>query len=175
MREGRGFRKRDKKKPQSLVYQDFGVVAEKEGFEPSKRFCRLHDFQSCALDQLGDFSIAVPVLLCICPCVPPCCDSVIIIAKDSRKSSPISNFFKSGGHLPSAPRVSAFQKQCCPRHDPRRHPACGYFCPPAFSWDLCRRAPSFPLPRRPSIRRPYRPKIRYTSSFQSLLFGLGIV
>ena len=61
MREGRGFRKRDKKKPQSLVYQDFGVVAEKEGFEPSKRFCRLHDFQSCALDQLGDFSIAVPV------------------------------------------------------------------------------------------------------------------
>ena len=34
-------------------------MAEKEGFEPSKRFCRLHDFQSCALDQLGDFSIAV--------------------------------------------------------------------------------------------------------------------
>ena len=58
MREGRALRKRDKKKPQSLVYQDFGVVAEKEGFEPSKRFCRLHDFQSCALDQLGDFSIS---------------------------------------------------------------------------------------------------------------------
>ena len=63
MREGRGLRKRDKKKPQSLVYQDFGVVAEKEGFEPSKRFCRLHDFQSCALDQLGDFSIAVKCIL----------------------------------------------------------------------------------------------------------------
>ena len=31
-------------------------VAEKEGFEPSNRFWRLHDFQSCALDQLGDFS-----------------------------------------------------------------------------------------------------------------------
>ena len=33
------------------------TLAEKEGFEPSNRFWRLHDFQSCALDQLGDFSI----------------------------------------------------------------------------------------------------------------------
>ena len=32
-------------------------LAEKEGFEPSNRFWRLHDFQSCALDQLRDFSI----------------------------------------------------------------------------------------------------------------------
>ena len=31
-------------------------MAEKEGFEPSKPFRGLHDFQSCALDQLGDFS-----------------------------------------------------------------------------------------------------------------------
>ena len=31
-------------------------LAEKEGFEPSKPFRGLHDFQSCALDQLGDFS-----------------------------------------------------------------------------------------------------------------------
>ena len=31
-------------------------VAEKEGFEPSRPFRGLHDFQSCALDQLGDFS-----------------------------------------------------------------------------------------------------------------------
>ncbi len=37
-------------------------MAEKEGFEPSRPFRGLHDFQSCALDQLGDFSIAVPVL-----------------------------------------------------------------------------------------------------------------
>lgn len=36
-------------------------MAEKEGFEPSRPFRGLHDFQSCALDQLGDFSIAVPV------------------------------------------------------------------------------------------------------------------
>ncbi len=34
-------------------------MAEKEGFEPSRPFRGLHDFQSCALDQLGDFSIAV--------------------------------------------------------------------------------------------------------------------
>ena len=34
-------------------------MAEKEGFEPSRPFRSLHDFQSCALDQLGDFSIAV--------------------------------------------------------------------------------------------------------------------
>lgn len=26
-------------------------MAEKEGFEPSKPFCGLHDFQSCALDR----------------------------------------------------------------------------------------------------------------------------
>ena len=26
-------------------------MAEKEGFEPSRRLWRLHDFQSCALDQ----------------------------------------------------------------------------------------------------------------------------
>ena len=32
-------------------------LAEKEGFEPSNRFWRLHDFQSCALVQLGDFSV----------------------------------------------------------------------------------------------------------------------
>ena len=35
-------------------------LAEKEGFEPSRPFRGLHDFQSCALDQLGDFSIAAP-------------------------------------------------------------------------------------------------------------------
>ena len=34
------------------------LMAEKEGFEPSRPFRGLHDFQSCALDQLGDFSIA---------------------------------------------------------------------------------------------------------------------
>lgn len=34
-------------------------LAEKEGFEPSRPFRGLHDFQSCALDQLGDFSIII--------------------------------------------------------------------------------------------------------------------
>ena len=35
------------------------LMAEKEGFEPSRPFRGLHDFQSCALDQLGDFSMVV--------------------------------------------------------------------------------------------------------------------
>ena len=61
-------------------------LAEKEGFEPSKRFRRLHDFQSCALDQLGDFSIAVKRFLLIHLCHP--IDSVIIIAKKDIMSSP---------------------------------------------------------------------------------------
>jgi hypothetical protein len=34
-------------------------LAEKEGFEPSIPFWGIHDFQSCALGQLRDFSITV--------------------------------------------------------------------------------------------------------------------
>ena len=37
-------------------FRTAGFLAEKEGFEPSRPFRSLHDFQSCALDQLGDFS-----------------------------------------------------------------------------------------------------------------------
>ena len=42
-------------------------MAEKEGFEPSIPFWGIHDFQSCALGQLRDFSIltAIAVSLCI--------------------------------------------------------------------------------------------------------------
>ena len=36
-----------------------GFLAEKEGFEPSIPFWGIHDFQSCALGQLRDFSICV--------------------------------------------------------------------------------------------------------------------
>ena len=35
----------------------FSFVAEKEGFEPSIPFWGIHDFQSCALGQLRDFSM----------------------------------------------------------------------------------------------------------------------
>ena len=35
----------------------FFYLAEREGFEPSKDFKSLHDFQSCALDQLSHLSI----------------------------------------------------------------------------------------------------------------------
>ena len=51
-----------KKNPETIAVSGF-LVAEKEGFEPSRPFRGLHDFQSCALDQLGDFSIAAPVLV----------------------------------------------------------------------------------------------------------------
>ncbi len=34
-------------------------MAEKEGFEPSIPFWGIHDFQSCALGQLRDFSMCV--------------------------------------------------------------------------------------------------------------------
>ena len=40
------------------THQKMGVnfMAEKEGFEPSIPFWGIHDFQSCALGQLRDFS-----------------------------------------------------------------------------------------------------------------------
>ena len=82
-------------------------MAEKEGFEPSRPFRSLHDFQSCALDQLGDFSIAVPVLSRRCSCPPPQRDSVIIIAEDFEKSSPVFHFFQKGGGPPPSARASA--------------------------------------------------------------------
>ena len=37
-------------------------MAEKEGFEPSIPFWGIHDFQSCALGQLRDFSMCVQLL-----------------------------------------------------------------------------------------------------------------
>ena len=43
----------------------FVFMAEKEGFEPSIPFWGIHDFQSCALGQLRDFSICAvsPVII----------------------------------------------------------------------------------------------------------------
>ena len=37
-------------------------LAEKEGFEPSIPFWGIHDFQSCALGQLRDFSMELSLL-----------------------------------------------------------------------------------------------------------------
>ena len=53
-------------KPVSFAYKKSTVIssksrwimAEKEGFEPSIPFWGIHDFQSCALGQLRDFSIS---------------------------------------------------------------------------------------------------------------------
>ena len=81
----------NKKNPQTLVYQEFGDLAEKEGFEPSRPFRGLHDFQSCALDQLGDFSIAVKHSTRIHLWLL-FRDSVIIIADKTIKSSLIFAF-----------------------------------------------------------------------------------
>ena len=53
-----GFSPAWKKRRNPVTVEITGFcVAEKEGFEPSRPFRSLHDFQSCALDQLGDFSI----------------------------------------------------------------------------------------------------------------------
>ena len=39
-------------------------MAEKEGFEPSIPFWGIHDFQSCALGQLRDFSMRLLASCC---------------------------------------------------------------------------------------------------------------
>jgi hypothetical protein len=57
-KRSRDFGRRADKKRKTRILRVF-LLAEKEGFEPSRPFRGLHDFQSCALDQLGDFSIAV--------------------------------------------------------------------------------------------------------------------
>ena len=46
-------KKTKKQEPKFLLF-----LAEREGFEPSRAFRALHDFQSCALDQLSHLSIA---------------------------------------------------------------------------------------------------------------------
>ncbi len=41
-------------------------MAEKEGFEPSIPFWGIHDFQSCALGQLRDFSMSTTIAVSLC-------------------------------------------------------------------------------------------------------------
>ena len=50
---------RHEKCPRCLIFTHLGhfTKAEREGFEPSRRYQRLHDFQSCAFDQLSHLSI----------------------------------------------------------------------------------------------------------------------
>ena len=76
-------------------------MAEKEGFEPSRPFRGLHDFQSCALDQLGDFSIAVKHSTRIHLWLL-FRDSVIIIADETIKSSLIFTFSAKNAERASA-------------------------------------------------------------------------
>ena len=97
-------------------------LAEKEGFEPSRPFRGLHDFQSCALDQLGDFSMASGS--------PAAADrafsnrrTVVIIAELFPKSSPFSNFLRAEGEgrAPFRRRFSGLPEAC--RAAARRLPA----------------------------------------------------
>ena len=51
-------------------------MAEKEGFEPSIPFWGIHDFQSCALGQLRDFSMRLLASCCFS-------NSLVIIQQDA--------------------------------------------------------------------------------------------
>ena len=61
-------------------------MAEKEGFEPSIPFWGIHDFQSCALGQLRDFSMR---LLASCRLG----DSSVVIQQDAPFVNRIFYFF----------------------------------------------------------------------------------
>ena len=77
-------------------------LAEKEGFEPSRPFRSLHDFQSCALDQLGDFSIAVPVLQTVNLCAAD--RQRYYYSKEERKVNPLFLLFlkkQAGNSFPA--------------------------------------------------------------------------
>ena len=52
----------DDKKIKDILSDILYFLAEKEGFEPSIPFWGIHDFQSCALGQLRDFSMCVQLL-----------------------------------------------------------------------------------------------------------------
>ena len=66
-------------------------MAEKEGFEPSRPFRGLHDFQSCALDQLGDFSIII--LLFFCAAISACQNSNCYYTRAFLKVKPLFSRF----------------------------------------------------------------------------------
>ena len=79
-------RRRAKKNQKPL--ENLGVLglAEKEGFEPSIPFWGIHDFQSCALGQLRDFSI------CAARFLPPQIQ-LSYITTESAICQGISSFF----------------------------------------------------------------------------------
>ena len=52
------IQKENAEKEKTFRYNRKVFLAEREGFEPSRAFRALHDFQSCALDQLSHLSIA---------------------------------------------------------------------------------------------------------------------
>lgn len=90
-RRGKG----EKKNPRTEV-RGFQKVAEKEGFEPSRPFWGLHDFQSCALDQTTRLlrvcsTFRSAVLFCVARAGQA---TIGIIAGFCQKSSPFLKKFK---------------------------------------------------------------------------------
>ena len=61
-------------------------MAEKEGFEPSIPFWGIHDFQSCALGQLRDFSKLFAAVLAACVYYSICANLSSIIFGILKKS-----------------------------------------------------------------------------------------
>ncbi len=47
---------------ESPQFSGLSNLAERKGFEPLRRYQRLHDFQSCAFDQLSHLSMAPPAV-----------------------------------------------------------------------------------------------------------------
>ena len=81
-------------------------MAEKEGFEPSRPFRGLHDFQSCALDQLGDFSIAVLVLISVYEASPNA-TALLLYQSFSQSQAPKTILSKKAESRGSPPCASA--------------------------------------------------------------------
>ena len=128
-------------------------LAEKEGFEPSIPFWGIHDFQSCALGQLRDFSISCPG------------HAVQQQLEYSTTRRRICQFFfhkERQFRLPGSPglclngRYAAFP---VPRHSERRqspHP-CRNICTPQGGHQ---REPCVLLPQGPCISRTARRSFR---------------
>ena len=59
----KGFTKEIRKKVHRLLYHSLCTnVAEKKGSKPLISLWGIHDFRSCALDQLRDFSVLLKIL-----------------------------------------------------------------------------------------------------------------
>ena len=153
-------------------------MAEKEGFEPSRPFRGLHDFQSCALDQLGDFSIAVLVLISVYEASPNA-TALLLYQSFSQSQAPKTILSKKAESRGSPPCASAHFGNDAVHGmvhgdtqlvDTLTHLrfhgvlAVGRHHRKRRTDRLCRTTRSGRYTRPATVRRRYRPKIRYTFS-----------